>query len=818
MTEICTAVEEELGVALTSRAEAGPLRRLLNDGRLVRYPVLEGVDGLFSTAGSYTYRTPDVDEINLEVILDLARANINPKLELKSGRKSTASAHGSRKVLEVKGAQLAMIETAVRGLVEHLVPSSRPQPKDTPEQKHARHVAGLRAITAHQLVWAEGAGAHGTGDWAILADAEAAFREVEKNSRHRYVGAIRTLLDLAATHGYLLRQEVHGASRTFLPTAWAAALGEWSRLVQQSQHWNRSGGTAQLSRIMAALAELYMHSLEDVDPLRLTQKQSQSFGRFFAARLAADRKISQHHRAATLAMLRALMDVGVMKPVALNQYDRRRTTGRKNAFDCTVYKAIAKEFDMRTRDLSANYGLFRKLGSGKFFDPENPYSLPRLVDWYTLRLAQHRKEKEMGAIDSFPRERVRGSGGLSGRPWSKASLELHLELLGMYLGYVVRYHGVDLNGTVDARHLFTEKLLTGFVDAVHTDGWTTAKRAHDIIYHVSLYCSPCWESAAVAEGEDGAGDADRFQRLADYAAGRGTRSATGWDGLTLHSSQGEVWGLGQDANVETQRLRAEQVQSAYEEAMGEQYAYIAMLRLRNAMIRRYAREMGVDGLVQLRCAIESGNRRLSVNEFVTLRDIRMWADALAAPNRRETIAAMDVSEFRETRNGHLWVEVPARKMKVTRNGDYKLKVGTRGATGDARYRMDLRDAYDVARRQFLRGTQTEVLYVSTQDGREVEDPHRLAAGSITTCFRRILEYGAEELGIDVGPILALNGLASSHAHRHAAASYFVAMNEQELARKMLHHKGMDTLLEVYARGKSDRSPESAMEGVSLPDA
>jgi hypothetical protein len=382
MTDICTAVEKEFGIALTSRAEAGPIRRLLEDGHLVRYPVLEGVDGLFSTAGAYTYRTPNLDEIDLGVILDLARSNVNPKLEVKSGRKSTASGHGSRRVLKVKDSQLAMMETAVRAAVQHLVPSSRPRPRDTSEQRQSRYSTGLKAITARQLVWAEGAGAHGTGDWAILADAEVAYRGLATNSRDRYVGALRTLLDLAATHGYLLRQEVHGASRTFLPTTWADALGEWRRLVQRSPHTSRSTGTAQLSRIMAALADRNAGALHEVDPLRLTQEQSQRFGTYFAKQLAADRRISQHHRSNTLAMLRALMDVGVMQSVPLNQYDRRRISGRKNAFDSTAYRAIAREFAVETRELAADYGLFEKLGKGPFFDPANLYSLPRLVDWY----------------------------------------------------------------------------------------------------------------------------------------------------------------------------------------------------------------------------------------------------------------------------------------------------------------------------------------------------------------------------------------------------------------------------------------------------
>jgi hypothetical protein len=808
MTEMCDEVREQLGVELVSRGEAGPLKRLQNEGAIARFPVKEG-RAEFQAPPCYTYRVTDLDALSMFAVLDLARRQVNPSLKLRPGRKSTSGCHASREVLEVKDTQLELIEQALKRLVVHLVPRCRPREGDTREQAEERFLAGLRTLHADVLIWEDGAGAHGLGDWAILSEMAEACRGLEQNTVDRYVGAVRTLLDLAATHGFLIRRHVHGGQRTFLPATWTEALAHWDRIVRESAHRHRGAGTVQLSRIMAGMGEHFSANIEDVDPCRLTREQSESFARGFKAVLDAENRLTPHQRSTILSTLRALMDGGVLHLVDITAYDRRRIRGRKNAFESGAMKAIAREFDANTRKAKADHGLFAALGSGAFFDPDNGYSLPRLVDWYTLTSVRHRERMGMSAVNTFPRAKVRGSGGLSGRLWGEATLLQHLELIGIYLGYLSRYHGVDLAGAVDARELFTKDFLVDFVDAVDEDDWTSEKRALDIVYHVSLYTSPCWESAALRAGAEA--QADAFQALSDYAAGRGNLEASGYNGLTLHKSQRQEWGLARNGDYyEGQRRRAREVQEAYEKATGEQYAYVAMLKFRNAAIRRFCRELGVDSLDDLTGQISTG-RTLSVTEFSTLRDLTIWSDGLAAPNRRKTVSLLDKADRHEKPNGELWARIPAEKMKVTSNGEYELLMGKRGVGGAMGYRFDLSDCYDAARHQFLVGAQTEVLYISTSPReREGRDRYRLAPGTVSGLYTNALRYGAEEPKVDISPILALDGLASSHAQRHAAASFFVAHNRHELARRMLHHKGLDVLLKVYARGAQAESAETVM--------
>ncbi len=445
MAEIRDKVLQELGVELVSRDEAGPLKRLRDSGDLVRFAVREGPAVFQAGAGCYTFRVKDLNEINLAVILDLARRNRNPALKVRSGRKSTSSVHASRQILEVNTTQV--IEQALKKLVDHLRPAFKTRSADTKEEAALRFTQGLRSIDASNLVWVDGAGANGLGDWAILAHLTEACRGLESNTIDRYVGALRTLLDLAATHGFLLRRDVHGGQRSFLPAPWAKALERCDRIVRESQHRHKSAGTIRLTRIMVAMYEHFVGATEPVDPCRLTRDQSISFIQYYKAALDAQVDLTKHQRAVTLATLRALMEGGVLQPVDMTAFDGRRIRGRKNAFDATTMEAIAREFAAGSRKgprarkgdaerdghgahqtAPADYSLFASLGRGPFFDPDNPYSLPRLLDWYTLTSTRHRERLGLSAVNSFPRESVRGHGGLSGRLWSRTTLVLHLEL------------------------------------------------------------------------------------------------------------------------------------------------------------------------------------------------------------------------------------------------------------------------------------------------------------------------------------------------------------------------------------------------------
>jgi hypothetical protein len=837
MPELCAEVEKTLGLVLnhTSAPAAGPFKRLLDAGDIVRFPLREapGAGFKLTGGGAYTYRVADLDHIHIGTLLQCARAHTNKAIEVRSGRKRS----DDRNVVEVKSTK--DIETAVRSLVEHVFPWAKPQRSKTAAENNARYQDALRKLDFTYLTWAESGGVNGQGDWAILEkEAKAAFAPLKTKTRNKYVGAVRTLLDLGATHGYLLRKTLNGAARAAVPTAWAEALGEWNAAFRASEHYSRSIGTAQLSRIMCGLAETFSDTVEDINPLALTEAETERFVGHFVAQIAADQVITKYHRGAIFATLRGLMSAGIFASVHIRELDGRRKRSRKNAFDADVMSAIANMFGSEKRlEGDVDYDVFLGLGKGRFFRANvevngaaqvNRLSLPYLIDWYTVIDTIQRKRLGMKSVNAVARERVRGTGGLSGLTWVTESVEQHLELIGMFLGYLVRYHGLDLDADWNASDIFTIENLDAFVTAVDRHGWTSKKRALDIIKNISMYASPCWESGAVKARLNEA--ADSLQRLADYANGRGTLDGDTetFDGLTLLKNRKNLWANDSAQLVDRMAAKSAAVQKAYEDAMGEKYAYIGMLKIRNAAISRFCREVAAqrglgdasgnetDAEAVLK-AIAEGEIILTSNEFSRMRNITMWGDALADPNRRKTVSLLELSHRTENVRGELWAQVPARLMKVKRNGSHDLQLGTRGEAGEFTYRFDLWDAYKAALREYFGTVASNVMYPSTGVG-ESSDPndYRLAPSTVTEIYRRVLEYGAAELGIDASIITSVPGAATSHAHRHAVASFMVGHDELDLARRMLHHAGVDLLLRVYARSKRPKSASSVM--ASLPDS
>jgi hypothetical protein len=835
MPELCRAVEADLGLVLnpTSAPAAGPFKRLMDAGALVRFRLREAPGAGFQDTGggAYTYRVTDLDTVHVGVLLQCARAHTNPALEVRPGRKKS----DDREVLEVKSTK--DMETAVRSLVEHIFPWAKAKRGRTAAENKSSYDDALRRLDSTYMTWADGTGANGAGDWAILEnEAKTAFAHLEKETQNKYIGSLRTLFDLGATHGYLLRRTLNGAPRTFLPTAWAEALNAWHTAFCATEHHNRSIGTAQLSRIMGALADTFSGALEGINPMALTEDQTRRFMTHFVAQLAADQIITKHQRSCVLATLRGLVSAGIFADVDIKAFDGRRKRSRKNAFPADVMRAIAEMFGNEKRlGGEVDYEIFLGLGKGRFFQAQvlvagksevNRLSLPYLINWYTVLDTIERKRLGMKSVNAAARERIRGTGGLSGLTWVTESVEQHLELIGMYIGYLVRHHDLDLAGDWDASDVFTIEYLDAFIRAVDKHGWTSERRALDLIKNVSMYASPCWESGAVKMQR--VASADNLQRLADYANGRGTLDGdTGtFDGLTLFKNRKILWAKEAAQLVDRMAAKSAAVQKAYEEAMGETYAYIGMLKIRNATISRFCREVAVerglcnDGVVYVGekavlSAIEQRVITLTSTEFSIMRNLVMWGDGLVDPNRRKTVSQLDHTHRIENVRGELWAQVPAELMKVRRNGNHDLLLGTRDDVGVFTYRFDLWDAYKVAHRVHFGDVECAVMYPRTGTGKSTDpEDHRLAVATVTGIYRRVLEYGAAELKVDASIITSVPGASTSHAHRHAVASFMVGQDELDLARRMLHHAGVDLLLKVYARSRRPKSASGVLARVA----
>lgn len=801
LNEIAERVEKDLGVALPRRTmnASGPIQRLVDSGAVARFQVLEKGREFGNGGGSYRYRATDIDEINLATLWDLADSCVSEEKKGRPGRRSTSELGDTREVLEISKSQRDKIRLMCERVVLSEVPSARPAPGETSAERSRKIREGMKRIGAETFMWNSTAGANEAGDWESFI--KVVRKAAPESLLSQDIGSARTLCDLAATHGFLVRTELHGGKRMFLPASWGGPIGEWLLRVKEAGLAQRSLGSWPYLYIMSAMAECFAPQLARIDPLCLDKDQSATFARYLRSLLDNDASLTGHRRSAVLACLRNLSGVGILHDIPITDFDRRRIDGRKSAFENGAIKALAKKFGMECKARDRDYTLFQQLGPGPFFNPKKPYSLPHLVDFFTLR-GTARTRRGLPAANCFPRAQIRRAGGKSGTLWRSPTLHIHLELLGTYLGYVEHYHEVDLS-VADARTIFTRELLEDFVDAVDDDEWTTPYRALDILYHVSLYCSPCWETQAIEEGDSAA--ADHFAALADFAAGRGTRNPRTeiYDGLTLYDTQKSAWGQDSD-QVEDQKKRALLVRDSYQEVFGIDYAYDAMILVRDAALARLAEDLAVPSIEELMAQIVDG-RRLGYSDCKLIRDIAMWADSLAAPLRNRAIRFQTLGMRTERSDGRLQLSIPKTLMKVP-HADYEIQLGHRGREPQDGYSFLLYDLYGLARPFILNGDSTDYYFVG-RDGGALAAP--LSSGTVTRCFREVIEYASAWLDVDPTPITSRAGLSGSHPIRHAVGSFFVGHDQPETARLLLHHKGYDQLLKVYAAPSRDVSASAA---------
>jgi len=102
------------------------------------------------------------------------------------GRQSSA---GPRKIIGLSPKQLEKVTTAAAFVAEKL----------TGDRKN------LASVGDEHFVWLENGGAKAAGSWALVEKVREWGRELEDASREAHVAAIRNLLDLSATHGYIER-------------------------------------------------------------------------------------------------------------------------------------------------------------------------------------------------------------------------------------------------------------------------------------------------------------------------------------------------------------------------------------------------------------------------------------------------------------------------------------------------------------------------------------------------------------------------------------------------------------------------------------
>ena len=783
------AVHNELGVDLPQSPKDGPVGRLIQRQEIVQYPAFER-PAEQSNGRMRVYRAIGVDQIHLGVLVNAAAAAVDPTRRDKPGRKGSSGAEIDR----FSPRQYERIRTMARHVAWYLNPTAQ-----TEDEAYA-------AVRGAYLMWDPAEGLD--GDWRPLYDLVRASRP-PKNRVAADLGAAKALMHFAAAQGFVLRTA--RSERYLIPTDWAGVQERWVTAA-------KSPGVAAVlgvNWLLSAIAEVLG---PEVDPEALSQEQAERVVCHVQDDLLADRSLTTGHRTSIRRTIRRVMSAGLLPSADVNGWDYRQRN-RKSAWSKTVADQIAATVatERRGGGLDRNptgYGAWRDFPFPVLADPNHPYSLARAIDFHTAK-GRERERLGLRAVGSFPREAARRSSNLSFEYWSEATVRIALQQLTSYVGWIQRHTAIDLQ-SASLADLVTPELISAFVDAVDEGTWTTRAYAQRTLVYLGLIASPCLEDQALIQGQ---GDlANRFYEASCLATGKGGRDATGrYDGRSLYQQLRETDDVAYDS-LGRQRAQAQALEAAYRLALGVDWAYDGMVRVYQAATSVVLDRLGVASTAELCQQWETVTPQR--RDLIALRALAIWNQALAAPVRTETMTKIRLGML-EHHPHRLDLQIPARLLKVEANGDYHIQLWSDAKPG---FDVDLWRLYSMAggvRDQLLTsptGRHRSEGYLWVNDfARARTSRERVLSATLNEACRRIINLAANALGLSAEKRDALARTAHMHSFRHAVAGRLVSNDCVEDARLLLHHRGYETLLAVYAdRGRNVSTGRLRAEIISEP--
>lgn len=816
------AVKDELDVQLPRSASDGPVGRLIQSGEITVYPAKERIPGSEHGNGTRNvYRAPSVDQMHLGRLIDFARAQIRPDDEVPTRRGRTGLTLEARtRILLINEKQFGRIRTMARHVAFHLMP--RAESEDD----------AYTAVHGVHLMWDPADGLE--GDWRPMYDLIRASRP-KPNVVPEYKGAARLLLDLAANHGYLIRERI--TERYVVPTTWIDVQGRWCAAAEHPGIAAVLGTNCFLGAISEVLGP-------EVDPEALTLEQTKRVVEHVQDALLADRSLTTGHKTSIRRSIRRLMDAGLVPLTDVNGYDYRQRH-RMAAWSSTVTGAIARavasgrrgpgldwipEKDGKGRPWkrrladAPGYAVWKDFPFPVLADPDHPYSLARCVDFHTATdhsESEERTRRGFRGLGTFPRVAPRETSSVSDVAWNEATTAIRLSSFALYIGWVLRHTEINLE-TASMADLIRPDLLRDFKTAAATGAWSTPNQAQRALVAIGLVASPCLEDEAVRRGEEKL--ADQFFAASCLATGLGERSKDGsWSGITLHDGlrpaaaapgarseededEDELGDEDVDSpdyaeRVQRQRAKAERVESTYQRVLGVDWAYDGMVLLYNAAQGSVLRELGVASIAELRARwMELVILR---DTLIALRALSCWNILLAAPMRTRTARHVTRRMLKEHRNT-LNLSVPAKYMKVPANGPYRVQI--RGGEGDGFDYETHRVYTDLAWPALLTSSRTggetrNARYLWVNDwSRARTSRDQVLAATLNGMVRKVVELASDELGLTAEQRQDLLDIAQVHNFRHAVAGKLVNEELAERAAKLLHQNGTTTLRKVYAAG------------------
>jgi hypothetical protein len=775
---------DELGIALPRSPHDGPLGRLIERGEVVMYSAKERYVG--SRHGNGTgnvVRAASVDDVTLGALMRVAAEAVDPGFKGSKGRKGHSLQ--ARSVERISPKQFDRVRTMARRVAYHIAPTAA-----TAEEAYEQ-VGGI------YLCWDPAAGMD--GDWRPMYDL---IRSTRARDLENHLAAAKTLLDLGATHGFLLRAP--RSSQYVIPTAWATVQAEW---VAAARH----PGIAAVLAVNHWLGAAARVLGPETDLRTLTREQVERMVERVESDLFVDRSLRDGQRQSIRRAMRRIMNAGLVPEVAINGYDYRQRHAR-TAWSAGITQQIAATMNARRRSspdpvTGVGYEAWRDLPYRVLADPNHPYSLARVIDYHCAK-GRERDRRGFRGRGFWPDNRpARGSSSLTREYWSDATVRMRLGHMAMYIGWVRDRRLAVPPGTdrkafleswmtnVSLADLLTPELLEAYVDDVLAGRWSTPDSGLRTLVTIGLMAAPCLQTEAQRAGDVAL--AGRFFDVACLATGLGRMTPEGHDGRPLYTQVEESDNVGGD-RTERQKKAAKAVEDAYRNVLNVDWAFDGMARVYVAALTRTLRDIGVQSVAELQGAIKAIELRPTDAE--RLRALSVWNLHMGAPLRTSTSSRVELAHVVD-RGRAIHLDLPSHLFKRDANGPYSVELWRDGDENGfdvellryyvSRVRLALLNPGGSGRRSSTR------LWVNSFARGKAKHLGVLESTLNSDC-KTVIRLGSEELGFTADQTAQLLKVGQIHSFRHSVAGRLVAAGRMEHARILLHHRGYDTLLKVYA--------------------
>lgn len=754
MPELEHAVHQA-GLKWRLRVNREPMRSLLEGGHVSQF-----------TAGNRTEYTAPVHRVSLADLLVFAEKQVVASTRRAGARGKEAS----RKVESITASTHTNIRAMCGAIAKLLGPGQNPDQV-------------LQQVGGEHFVWDEQA-----GEWSsFLQLVRQAVKEssVQKETGYRYVGAARTLLDMAATHGWIARTPRHSDGYEPVPAAWTEIYNDWRKRLSGK-------GLDRLCRalmlLFEACARLDQHPAE-ADWESVIEHMEDWFG---------GTDLSSTERTSVRRTYRALRDSGLASGPEWDGRARQRESGI-TLLSVSAIKWVAQHYG--TGPDGNGEGLREAIrgrhlpwkGWEEYEDGlvSGTYGLRRALLFFTAGAGDARLLK-LPSRGVFPRERIRGTTRRSDLAWRVSTVEKNLSRLLHVAGWMGRECGVDWS-ECDLRTLLDLDLVEEYLrEAYASSDFITLGSARHAVQILARLASPYAEKVALDEGDEKL--ADRMQRVSMKLS---SPVAVGGEPSWMTTVKQD---LAEEHAEAIQRRKAFRIEDVWtNQKAAADFAYCQLRLILDSTLQ--ALEAAYGPLSKQIGAIERGDSDLFDHKWARrVRDALYWQDQLIVPLRAATSRRLNLADRRHTADyGRIFAHINAKKMKSPGNGDFRPNY-TQGADGYCRdlyclYVMDggARDVLLTAESGDVKDV--DAFYVSD---RTRSSSHRLSGSAFRNIVRRVVRRAEDVLnGVSFEELDEANVLGT-HFFRHAFATFLVRNGRLEVAALYLHHANLDMLRRVYA--------------------